>query len=155
MVHAERVGRLFEDLLVRKVSVKKTAPLKMSAVNQTLTAVYENDDGTPIAACTCDLGLVMNAGAALCLVPLYEAEAACKATKWNPALVENFKEVLNICAQLFCEPGSSRVRLGEVCIGDQPRPAKAAALLGKPGWRLDVELSIAGYGTGLMVIVGA
>jgi hypothetical protein len=155
MVQAERIGRLMEDLLGRKVNAKKIAPMNLSSTDQILTAVYESDEGNAVAACACDLDLVINAGAALCLIPVYEVQAAVKAKKWEPSLVENFKEVLNICARLFCEPGLKRVKLGDVCFGADPKPAKAAALLAKPAWRVDVELSITGYGTGRMMIAGA
>lgn len=151
-IRTERIGKLFEDLLGRKVIVKATAAFPVSGGNPTLTGVYETSEGTVLAACVCEMALVLHGGAALCLVPMYEAQEHAKAKKWDPSLVENFKEILNVCGQLFCEPQSPRVRLQGVCLGPEAVPEGAARLIAKPGKRLDVQLSITGYEGGRMAI---
>ena len=75
-----------------------------------------------------------------------------KAKKWEPSLVENFKEVLNVCAQLFCEPQSPRVKLQDVFTDTSDRPTNVLGLLAKPKKRIDIELEITGYGTGRMAV---
>ena len=142
-----------EELLGRKVTAKTIAAFNFSGSDQTLTAVYESSEGVLVAACVCDSELVLTAGAALCLVPAAEAQQNLKAKKWDPSLVENFKEVLNVCTQLFLGPQSSRVKLQGVFVGAEPRPEKAATLLAKPRWRINLQLSIAGYGEGRIAIL--
>ena len=152
-VRTERVARLLEDLLGRKVAVKTIPAFDLSATDSLLTALYENAEGVPVAVVVCDLEFVLNAGAALCLIPLYEVQKNEKAKTWEPSLVENFKEVLNICARLFGELESYRIRLGTVCLGKEPRSPQALQLLAKPAWRTDIQLTIAGYAGGRMAIV--
>lgn len=152
IVRPERVARLFEDLLERKVTVKPIPAFPISAVGSLLTASYATNEGSVAAVCICDLELVLNAGAALCLIPAYEAQQNCKAKLWDGSLVENFKEILNVCAQLFCEE-SKRAKLESVSCGAEERPAKIATLLAKPGRRIDIQVSINGYKDGRMAIL--
>ncbi len=153
-IQAERIGRLLGDLLGRKVTAT-TAASPISGVEPTLTAVYEDNEGNVVAACCCDLDLVLNAGAALVLVPARDVQESAKAKKWDPLLVENFKEILNVCAQLFCQAGSPRAKLGCLCLTCSQANAKstvAANPLAKGGKRVDVQLSIAGYASGRMAV---
>ena len=151
-IRAERIGSLLTEILGRKVDVKTISAFPVTGSDPTLTAVYETSEGTVVGACICDLDLVLNAGAALCLIPPYEVQENVKAKKWDPALVENFKEVLNICAQLFSERPALRVKLESVCLDKEARSPKSAALLAKPGKRLHLQLAITGYGSGRIAI---
>lgn len=152
-IGAERIGRLLCELLGRKVTTTTIPAFPITGGAPTLTAVYATSEGAVVGACVCDLDFVLNAGAALVLVPLYEVQESAKAKKWEPSLVENFKEILNVCAQLFCEPQLPRVALQSVCVEAAARPTNAADLLAKPRKRVDVQLSIAGYGGGRMTVL--
>lgn len=155
VIRPERIGRLFQDLLRRKVEATAIPVFPFSKTDTTLTAQFSTGDSTVLAVCVCDLELVLGAGAALCLVPLYEVQENVKAKRWAPSLVDNFKEVLNICAQLFADSQSDRVRLDSVSFGTEPRPPKSADLIAKPGRRMDVKLAIDGYGAGRISIFSA
>ena len=152
IIRPERIARLFQDLLERKVAVSPIQAFPLSPEGSLLTASYATNDGSVAALCICDLELVLNAGAALCMIPVYEAQQSCKAKQWDGSLVENFKEILNVCAQLFCE-GSIRAKLENVFCGAAERPAKIATILAKPGRRIDIQVSINGYANGRIAIL--
>jgi hypothetical protein len=68
-------------------------------------------------------------------------------------LGENVAEVLNVAASLFNADGAPHLRLDSVYGGDMPVPADVATLSKAYSPRLDVELDVAGYGTGIWSVV--
>jgi hypothetical protein len=144
----EKIASLLNELLGRKVTVKTVPTLSSASVGPIVTASYEASEGGVVAVCVCDLGLVLNTGAALCMIPASEAADNLKTKQLDPALLENFKEVLNICAQLFWSPSAHRVKLAAVYTSAQERPEPLQKFIAKPSLRLDLQVSIAGYGDG-------
>jgi hypothetical protein len=142
---------LFAGLLGKDVTVKIGTP---GAAAGGTVAVYATDEGTVAGLAVCDLALASNAGAALSLIPAGMAAESVRAGILADNLAENWREVLNVANQLFSSSGGHRVRLTDIGPADDPPPA-AAKLLGSPRERLDVELQIAGYGSGkLSLLVG-
>ena len=111
--HAEKMGRLLSDLLGRPVSAK-IGPVTSAASDLPIVASYAIDNGDLAAVCICDLEFALNGGAALCLIPACEAATNLKKKHLDPLLFENFKEILNICAQLFGGSNTQRVKLVSV-----------------------------------------
>ena len=143
---AEKMGRLLTDLLGRNVTVKVGAP-PAKAYDNPVTASYSGDNGELVAVCLCDLELTLNGGAALCMIPPYEVANCLKTKSLDPSLFENFKEILNIFAQLFGGPNAQRVKLSSV--ESSPNSAAAfKAFIDQSKVRREVQLVITGYGNG-------
>ena len=147
----ERIARLLQDLVRRAVKAKKVAPPQVPKGNS-FVGVYVTTDNRTAVACQVDLGLAANIGAALCLIPAYTAKESIKAQRLDTSLLENFREVLNVCGQLFKVPESPRVILQSVCETSQLSGGDAVKLISSPPSRLDLQLSIDGYGEGYMSI---
>jgi hypothetical protein len=145
-ISVQKIAGLFKQILLgRAVTAQKIAPFRISATEPSATAVYQDTTGGTAAVCVCDVDLVHKAGAALCLIP---ADSRLSAAKIDPALAENFQEILNICAQLFSGPDGHRVTLHSVLLSADKRPPEIVAMVASPPWRLDVKLAITGYGEG-------
>jgi hypothetical protein len=140
------IARLFQQILLgRVVTAEKIPPFRLSPADPSVTATYSTGQEDVAGVCIADLDLTHRAGAALCLIP---ADSRLRAAKLDVGLVDNFKEILNICAQLFAGADLRRVSLSSVAFSSDARPPAVAALIAAPLWRLDVKLSIADYGSG-------
>lgn len=69
------------------------------------------------------------------------------------AYAENLHEVLNIMGRLFDATGSPHVRFHAMHSPGEPVPPLVTSLATMAGRRLDVTLSIPGYGSGEMSLV--
>lgn len=144
---AEKMARLLSELLGRNVTAT-IGPIPATTALPALTASYAGDKGDLVAVCRCDLEAVLNGGAALCMIPSYEAANNLKAKRLDPVLLENFTEILNVCAQLFGGPGAQRVTLASVCPTTDRVPEKHENFIKQSRLRREVQLSITGYGNG-------
>jgi hypothetical protein len=139
------------QILGKSVTGESAASPTAAKYGPSLIATYEACDGTVAAVCVSDLELVANAGAALCMIPSYVAQESIKAKKLlEPSLMENYQEILNICARLFGDFQQDRIKLKKV---DFAMSFEANQLMPDPACaRRDFGLSIAGYGRGRMWI---
>jgi len=147
---SEKMGRLLTDLLVRQTTVG-TGP-KATIADPMVTASYAGEDSNLVGVCVCDLEFALNCGAALCLIPASEAANHLKAKRLDPAIFENFKEVLNICAQLFSGASAHRVKLEAVYAPTDAVPDPLKKFMAASKARRDLQLSINGYGKGKMTV---
>jgi hypothetical protein len=144
----ERTAGLLNKLLGRSVDAKIVPLRPVIDGDPTVIASYESDQGELVAVCICELEFVLKAGAALCLVPASEVAKNLKAGRLDPDLLENFKEVLNVCTQLFAGPDVYRVRLASVHPSTEETPEALKKFMSHSRFRQGVQLSIAGYGEG-------
>lgn len=147
----ETVAQIITGLIGRSVSVKK-APALVRGKTPTATAVYVCDDGKLRGAAVADIALASSAGAALTLLPAPDAAQAVKTGQWNDALAENFREILNVASNVFNVPGQPHTRLKEVFLTPAALPAEVEAGIKAASGRLDIEVSIPGYGPGKMTV---
>jgi len=143
-----KVGNLFRELFGRNVKVEEGEPIATSSNEPSWIAAYGAGEGKLAGVCLCDLGFAANAGAALCLIPASTAKQSVSARKLEDVLFENLKEILNVCCQLFIESGIARVTLKSVLPAAQPSAEDVKQLLDKPHQRVDMKVSIEGYGDG-------
>jgi hypothetical protein len=147
------VRELLEGLLGRDVAVRPAPPLAPGPSTPASVGVYV-DDALRVAAVSCaDLALSARAASSLGLLPLSVAEAAIENGELDEGLTENFYEVLNIAASLFNAPGAEHVRLYAMHAPGEPLPADARARALTLGRRLDLEIEVAGYGSGRLSMV--
>ena len=71
----------------------------------------------------------------------------------TPLLEENLREVLNIAVTLFNVPGAEHLRLYAVHAAGTALPQDVLARALTLGRRTDVNVDVAGYGSGVLSVV--
>lgn len=148
----EVICGVLNGLLARKVTGVKIAPFPLARRGPRITAVYLENPDSLISICVCDLAFAAYAGAALLMVPVGTAKECIYSGKCTPELLENVAEILNICRQCFESPGH-HVGTEQLYPVPEKVPAPIAAVIAAPHHRLDLEITIAGYGSGHLSIV--
>lgn len=144
-----RMADLLSDTLAKSVQVGPSAAAPASKGG--VTAVYADDDGTPLGVCICELGLAACLGAALVRIPAPAVAEAIAGGTLSENLRENLIEVLNIAAQLFRPKAARhRVSLREIRLPGEALDEVIAEALKTPTSRMDIELTIPGYPKGKM-----
>jgi hypothetical protein len=149
---ARAVADLLGGLLGRDARVKPTAALDLYSEKPLAVGRYANDQGVLAAVCICDLRLACSAGASLTLVPAGVAASSARELKLPANLEENFREVLNIFAQLLNEGGQQHVSLQRLELVKPPLPDDTVLLVRRR--RVDYEVTVEGYGPGNLSFVG-
>jgi hypothetical protein len=143
----ELFGMLFDGL-----AVKPGAKLDISPKSGSYYGVYLTDDGVPGAMNACDIAFAANSGAALSMLPPNVAKEAMKTRVLTEVMVANLREVMNIGTRLVLTEGSPHLRLDQVYAGPALPPA-AVALLGAVKGRVDFEIGLGKYGSGLFAVL--
>ena len=145
------VRNTIQDLIGRDVDLSDGNPVENKSTN--VVAVYVTDKLATSAVAVVDLECAARLGGSLGMVPRMVVDEAIKARELPTTLEENCYEVLNVMAAVFNLPNAPHVRLYEMYGPNAAIPADIAALSAMVGSRMDVELKIAGYGSGLLSIV--
>ncbi len=146
------VRELLERLLGRDVDAAVCPPpIAASAV----LGLYVCDRDRMTAVLALDLPLAAYLGCALALLPSRIAESAVADRGLPPELAENVHEVLNVLAGVLNQHSDTHQRLYASYPGPEA-PADAAAHSKALGNRLDLEVTLQGYGSGTLswVLVG-
>ncbi len=144
---------LFGDLLGREVISSAGNPVEITLEDPAVVAVYVDDALHMYGLILLDVPLAAIAGAALALVPPLVAEESAKAKALTQALAENVSEIMNIATALIAGKTDRHLRLYRVYEPNETVPTDIVALASSFGARLDLALSVAGYGQGLISIV--
>lgn len=146
------VQRMLGDLLGCAVTVKVASrPL---AVDGLSVAVYSTSDGGVAAALGfCDVGFIAASGAALSVLPVPLVAEAVKTGRISETMLENWGEVVNVCASLFNDVSTMHVRLtGRAVVPAKPAPELLAAARASRT-RIDFDVTINRYGVGKLALV--
>jgi hypothetical protein len=144
-----RLAELLTGLLGKRINAKTaTMPLRGPAV---CAAVYVAEEGTVGAYVVCDPAFAAWTGGALSLMPPAVAGEGAKTSKFTPAVMENYHEVVNICASLLLVTGP-HIRLASVHT-PPAIPATVTAALTKNQGRADFDVEVPGYGTGKVAFI--
>jgi hypothetical protein len=156
MPDRKQIRDLFEGLLGRDVAIADaTEPLSPDVVPKPAVAVYVDDTGRFAALALMDFSLVAHTGASLALIPVGGAEAAIEDNVMPANLMENCSEVLNVLAAPIGDASGVHQRLERVYSPSDALPPELAAVAATIGAREDVQLDIAGYGSGRLAVVAA
>lgn len=147
------VRDLLRDLLDRNVEVGLADPYAPEPGERHTLAVYVDDALHTAAVAVADLPFSAHAGAAIGLVPPPGAEVAIEERELSPMLAENLHEVLDICASLLNDVGLPHLRLHQVFAPGAAAPADLGTYARVLGRRLDLQVTIAGYGGGRLSLV--
>ena len=151
--HPKDVRDLFEGLLGRDVEVGPGDPVVPSDVTFAGVGLYVEDNLTLSGAVAADLALTAYAGAALGLVPVASANDQINARSLMGPTWENFAELLNIGVSMLNHDGAPHVRLYATHEPGELPQNDVLELLRGLGRRLDLTLTISGYGSGTISIV--
>ena len=145
------VRSLVEDLVGRSVELSDAEPVPTRPSN--VVAVYVTDQTTMTAVAVVDLAGAARIGGALGLLPKGGVDDAVDEGELSELLRDNCYEVLNVLSATFNVPGAPHVRLYEMYGPNASLPSDVAALAQMLGNRLDVVLTIAGYGDAHLSVV--
>ncbi len=152
---AVMVRELFEGLLGREIdSVIGTGAVNATEEPGAVVGVYTDDRLDLKAIVVLDIALAAHTGASIALIPVVHAEVAADDGILPDNLYENTAEVLNVAASLFNGgPDAPHVKLHQAYRPQDPLPADVAKWIMAFVRRLDMELSIAGYGKGRISVL--
>jgi hypothetical protein len=115
--------------------------------------VYVSDQLAMTAVAVVDLAGAARIGGALGLLPKGGVDDAIDEGDLSGMLRDNCYEVFNVLSAAFNVPNAPHVRLYEMYGPSASLPSDVAALAQAMGNRLDVVLSIAGYGDAHLSVV--
>jgi len=145
------VRSLIEDLIGRGLELQDADPV--SAKPTDLVSVYVTDSVAIAAVAVIDLAGAARIGGALSMLPRGGVDDAIAAKALTDTLRENCYEVMNVLSAAFNVEGAPHVRLYEMYGPNGDIPPDVAEVSKVLGSRMDVELTVAGYGAGHLTII--
>jgi hypothetical protein len=142
---------LLRGLFDRPIQLTSAPKFDPSFSKVGVIAVYLGAHDAPVGLLVCSIQAAAYLGAALSLLPKPVAEDAIKRGALDDSLLENFREVANICSSLFAEQIGGRVHLDSVLNKVIAAPAAYKALLASTN-RADVSVDIPNYGPGVISV---
>jgi hypothetical protein len=143
----QMLGLLFDGL-----DVKPGGSFDQSPAAGAWFGVFIADSGEPVALCGADANLAANMGAAFSMLPAGLAKDAAKSRDLTPVMVDNVREIMNICTRLVMDASSQHLKLEQV-YPVKSLPAGAAALLKAPKSRREFQLQLPKYGGGVLTFL--
>jgi hypothetical protein len=147
--HALRT--LIEGLVGRDVELKDCDPVSAKTTN--VIAVYVNDKLAVSALVVVDLEAAARLGGALAMLPRGGVDDAIAERDLTGMIRDNTYEVLNVLAAVFNVENAPHVRLYEMYGPNGSVPTDILALSQALGSRLDIQLTVAGYGAGKLSVI--
>jgi hypothetical protein len=143
------LGILFDGL-----DVKPGGTFDQTPAGGAWFGVFVTDAGAPVALCGADANLAASFGGALSMLPVAAAKDAAKARQLTDVMVENVREIMNICTRLVMDATSPHLKL-EQLYPSKSLPAAALALLGAPQGRREFQVQLPKYGGGVLTVLSA
>ena len=143
---------IFEGLLGRDISITEGTAVDIG-IPKPVVASYADDVGQLRAVAVLELALAARAGAAIALVPKGAADAAVEDMLLPSNLFENASEICNVLAAALGDAMGVHLRLAGAFAPTDPVPSLVLTTATQLAGREDVELDIAGYGSGRLSLV--
>jgi hypothetical protein len=145
----DNVRRMLSDLFGRPVVVSRNPPLIRQATDKFTVAMFTKEDGVVGVVALADLQFTAYAGAALTMFPTPMAERQIENGEVDEMVLENFREIMNVCASQFNGANAAHVKLTELLRLPKDKLAPdVEAKLRRPVARLDFTVQIPNYGKG-------
>jgi hypothetical protein len=146
----EAVRDFFTDLLGRGVAATKRSAIAYD--DPLIVGRYLDDDGETAALLVSDVDFAAFSGATLAMIPKVVAGEAIKAGELTDALSENFREVVNVFSSLLNAPTTPHLVLKS--LERHPEETEDLAdVLDAPRRRRDFDVTIEGYGSGVLAVL--
>jgi hypothetical protein len=145
----EILGLMFDGL-----EVKLGGTFDQSAAGGAWFGVFVADSGEPVALCGADVNLAANFGAAFSMLPVNAAKEAAKTRALTDVMIDNMREIMNICTRLVMDNTSAHLKLDQI-YSVKNLPAPAGALLGSATRRREFQLQMPKYGGGVLTLLTA
>jgi len=143
------LGLLFDGL-----DVKPGGAFDQSPAGGAWFGVFVADSGEPVALCGADANLAATWGAAFSMLPVAAAKEAAKSRELTGVMIENVREIMNICTRLVMDAGSLHLKLDQI-YPVKSLAAPAAALLGAARGRREFQIQLPKYGGGVLTFLTA
>jgi hypothetical protein len=143
---------LLQGLLGRGITVAPGAPVTPTPSRPTAFATYVDPGYGLNAVVLIDLPLAAWCAGALALLPKGGCEDSVSEGELSEMQVEVLHEVVNVAASLFNAGGVLHSKLDRLYAPGEAVPADIAALTGSTN-RLDLDVSVTGYGSGSLSII--
>jgi len=143
------LGLLFDGL-----DVKPGGKFDQTPTGGAWIGVFIADDGVSVSLCGADANLAASFGAALSMLPVGVAKDAAKSHQLTDVMIDNMREIMNICTRLVMDAGSPHLRLEQI-YPVKSLAASAAALLAAPKERREFQIQLPKYGGGVMTVLSA
>jgi hypothetical protein len=141
------LGLLFDGL-----DVKAGGTFDQTPAGGAWFGVFVADSGTPVALCGADGNLAATFGAAFSMLPVGVAKEAAKARELTQVMIDNMREIMNICSRLVMDATSPHLKLDQIYPA-KTLPATATALLGAPGGHREFQVQLPKYGGGVLTFL--
>lgn len=141
------LGLLFDGMEVKAGGVFDGTP-----AGGAWFGVFVADGGQPVALCGADVNLAASFGAAFSMLPPSAAKEAAKLRELTTVMIENVREIMNICTRLVMDASSAHLKLDQV-YPVKSLPETAAALLGSPKGRREFQVQLPKYGGGVLTLL--
>jgi hypothetical protein len=146
----EAVRDFFTDLLGRGVAATKRGSLTYE--DPLIVGRYLDDDGEIAALLVSDLEFAAYSGAALAMIPKVVAGEAIKAAELGDTLFDNFREVVNVFSSLLNAPTTPHLVLK--ALDRHPEGTEdVVEVMDAPRRRRDFDVTIEGYGSGVLAVL--
>jgi hypothetical protein len=145
----DMLGLLFDGLDVKAGGTFDQAP-----AGGAWFGVFVADSGSPVALCGVDANLAATFGAAFSMLPVAVAKDAAKSRELTGVMIDNIREIMNICSRLVMDATSPHLKLDQIYPA-KSLPAPAAALLGAPSGRREFQVQLPKYGGGVLTFLSA
>jgi hypothetical protein len=142
---------LLSGIYGRAVPIQPVPKFEPSAVKPCVIAVYADNQSLVVGMLVCSMMAAGYLAAGLSLLPRPVADESIKKGALDEGLLENFREVANICSTLFIEYVGSRVHLETVVTKAVAPPPEYKAFL-QSAVRTDVTIDVPNYGVGAVSI---
>jgi hypothetical protein len=146
---AQLLGIMFDGL-----DVKPGGTFDQTPAGGAWFGVFVTDEGAPVALCGADANLAASFGGALSMLPVAAAKDAAKARQLTDVMIENVREIMNICTRLVMDTTSPHLKLDQLYPANSLPPA-ALALLGAPQGRREFQVQLPKYGGGTLTVLSA
>jgi hypothetical protein len=143
----QMLGLLFDGL-----EVKLGGTFDQTPAGGAWFGVFVADNGEPVALCGADGNLAATFGAAFSMLPVGAAKDAAKHRELTSVMVDNLREIMNICTRLVMDATSPHLKLDQI-YPSTSLPAPATALLGAPKNRREFQVQLPKYGGGVLTFL--
>lgn len=148
----EGIQFILRGLFDKPVKVQATGKYEPAMAKPSILVVYADNTDKTAGVIVCSLLVAARLGAALSLIPDRTAEEAVKKGYLDESLLDNFREVMNICSSLFSDHHGTRVHLKAVTGKLTAIPAEYKALVASATARSDMTVEVPGYAAGPMSV---